>query len=149
MEGTVTKRESFKSITISLLGILITSLIFMAISFLLYYLLFTLIETAFNNDKTYSFVSIIRIGIGILIFILFILVNRSKANRIIKSSLFCCAISVILIGIGVQLHEYQIMFYITTIVLYLICVFVLIVRKKEWVYYYSLGLAIIPVFMYL
>jgi len=149
MEKTVTKKELFKTITFHLLAVLITSLIFLTISFLLYYLLFFLMENAFSNDKTYSFVSIIRIGIGILIFVLFILVNRSKANKIIKSSLFCCAISVLLIGVGVQLYEYQVIYYVIAIVLYLICVLVLMVRKTEWIYYYSLALAIIPVIVYL
>lgn len=144
-----TRSAPFKRILFELAVVLVMTFVFLAASFLAYYALFSVMEYAFNEGRSYWFVSIIRLGIGVALLGGFFLVDRGTANDRVKSSLFACALSVTLIGLGVQLYERPALFYIIASLLYALCLSILYRRRRRWPYYYALVLAALASILYL
>ncbi len=149
---TKTKKYNWELLRINILNtflLALIDLILIVISYTLYFLTFLIFESIFNKDNSYWFVSIIRIGIGILLFGISLIISRSKIKEIIKIALFTCSCSVLFVGLAVQLHNYLSIFYIVITIIYLITTIYFIIKKKEFIYYSSMILSIIPIIIYI
>ncbi len=81
------------------------SLVALAIAFMLYFLIFMLFENIANQDGSYSFVSPVRVGYGIIWIVLCLIIYRTKIPEWIKASILAGSLTTFMAGIGVQLYE--------------------------------------------
>ena len=132
-------------------GLLVTlgSVIAFLLSFALYYLIFLLLRRIVNEEGSYPHVSILRIGYGILWIIVGILVFRSHWFAPLKASAMTGALTTFFVTIGINLYKTPM---IAWLIIAFFTVFVIIILyklKKEWIYYYSIGLSIIASLLFL
>jgi hypothetical protein len=132
-------------------GLIVTVLSFMAlaISFIIYLLIFTLFEAIGNQDGSYGFVSKVRIGYGIFWLVLYLLVYRTKLADLLKAGLLASTLATLMIGIGVQLSEIPILAAGTTFTIVVVSVLILVRTKKAWFHYYAVILALVSALIYL
>lgn len=124
-------------------------LLLLAAYLAIYYGMFYLLETYSNEDKAYSFVSTLRIGLGFFMLGLSVLASKSRANRIIKLGLYTCSYSVVFIGLGVQLHRQPWLFCLLVGLAYGVTILFLRSRKMGFLYFYAALLSLAPVIVYL
>ncbi len=125
------------------------SFISLIVSFATYYLLFLILEFFFAQDKTYHFVSSLRLVYGILWAVLGILFYRLKKKELLKSGVLTGSFSTLLIVIGVLLHQYATIVYFIILFAVLVVAFLLIKCKYKWHHFYALLLAVVVILFYL
>lgn len=132
-------------------GVLITigSFIAMAVAFLLYFMIFMLFEVMANRDGSYSFVSWIRIGYGIIWIVLCLIIYRTRIPEWLKACILAASLTTFMAGIGVQLYETPII--LGLVILLTVGTAILLLRKmnKMWYHYYAIAISIIAAFFYL
>ncbi len=132
-------------------GVLVTvgSFIAMAVAFMLYFLIFTLFETMANQDGSYSFVSWIRVGYGIIWIVLCLIIYRTRIPDWLKAGILTGSLTTFMSGIGVQLYETPII--IGLVMLLAVGTAILLLRKmnKKWYHYYAIAISIIAASFYL
>ena len=132
-------------------GVLVTvsSFIAMAVAFMLYFLIFMLFETMANQDGSYSFVSWVRVGYGIIWIILCLVIYRTGIPEWLKASILAGSLTTLMSGIGVQLYETPIVVGFVMFSLYGVAVFLLRKMNKKWYHYYAIVISIIAALFYL
>lgn len=132
-------------------GVLVTAggLIVMAAAFMLYFLIFMLFETIANKDGSYSFVSWVRVGYGVIWIILCLIIYHTGIPERIKAGILAGSLTTFMAGIGVQLYKTPV---IVGLVIFLIAgtaFFLLFKLKKKWYHYYAVVISIIAALFYL
>ena len=132
-------------------GILVTlgSFVALAISFMLYFLIFMLFETMANQDGSYGIVSSVRVGYGILWIVLCLIIYRTKIYDWLKASILTGSLTTFMVGIGVQLYETPIIVGFIIFFVAAMGVFLLRKMKKKWYHYYAIVISIIAALFYL
>ncbi len=121
----------------------------MAISFMFYYLIFTLFEIVANRDASYVFVSPVRVGYGIIWIFLCLIIYRAKISDWLKASILAGSLTTFMAGIGVKLYETPIIVGLVLIMVSVIGVLLLHNMKKEWYHYYAIVISIMATLFYL
>ena len=127
----------------------IASLLTLAVAFMLYFLIFMVFESFANQDGSYGFVSPLRVGYGIIMLGLCLIVYRTTIYDWLKASVLTASLATFMIGIGVQLYESPI---VVGLVLFLVAatsVFLLHKMKQKWYHYYAVAISIIAALFYL
>lgn len=139
------KSETFKE------GILVTigSFAALAIAFMFYFLIFMLFETTANQDGSYSFVSWMRIGYGIIWIVLCLIIYRTRIPEWIKASILAGSLTTFMVGSGVQLFETPIIVGVVMLLVAAAAAFLLRKMNKKWYHYYAIAISIIVALFYL
>lgn len=132
-------------------GILVTlgSFVVLTIAFMLYFLIFMLFETIANQDGSYSFVSSVRIGYGVIWIVLCLIIYRTRIYDWLKASMLTGSLTAFLAGIGVQLYRTPIIIGLVMFLVASISVFLLRKMKKRWYHYYAIVISIVAALFYL
>ncbi|WP_434351425.1 hypothetical protein [Trichococcus flocculiformis] len=132
-------------------GILVTiaSLLTLAVAFMLYFLIFMIFETVANQDGSYGFVSLLRVGYGIIWLGLCLIVYRTTINDLLKASVLAASLTTFMVGIGVQMYESPIVVGLILLLVAATSVFLLHKTKQKWYHYYAVVIAIIAALFYL
>ena len=128
-------------VTVSVLGILV-------LAFALYFLLFMLIERVVGRGE-YNFVSMLRGGFGIVFLLAGVLVERTHFPLWFKAAFLATAVAVFSITMSILLYETPILSMGAIIVAGISALIYLVLRKKEWVYYYGIILSIAATLFYI
>ena len=132
-------------------GILVTiaSLLTLAVAFMLYFLIFMIFETVANQDGSYGFVSLLRVGYGIIWLGLCLIAYRTTVYDWFKASVLTASLTTFMVGIGVQLYESPIAVGAVLFLVAATSVFLLHKTKQKWYHYYAVALSIIAALFYL
>ena len=132
-------------------GMLVTlaSFLALAVVFMLYYLIFMFFETVADQDGSYGFVSILRVGYGILWLGLGLIVYRTTIYDWLKASMLTASLTTFMVGIGVQMYESPIVVGLVLLLVAATSVFLLHKTKQKWYHYYAVVIAIIAALFYL
>ena len=132
-------------------GMLVTIASFLALAavFMLYYLIFMFFETVADQDGSYGFVSILRVGYGILWLGLGLIVYRTTIYDWLKASMLTASLTTFMVGIGVQMYESPIVVGLVLLLVAATSVFLLHKTKQKWYHYYAVVIAIIAALFYL
>jgi hypothetical protein len=132
-------------------GMLVTLASFLALAavFMLYYLIFMFFETVADQDGSYGFVSILRVGYGILWLGLGLIVYRTTIYDWLKASMLTASLTTFMVGIGVQMYESPIVVGLVLLLVAATSVFLLHKTKQKWYHYYAVVIAIIAALFYL
>lgn len=132
-------------------GVLVTvsSFIAMAVAFMLYFLIFMLFETMANQDGSYSFVSRVRVGYGIIWIIFCLMIYRTRIPEWLKAGILTGSLTTFMAGIGVQLYETPLI--VGLVMLLAAGTAIILLRKmnKKWYHYYAIVISIIAALFYL
>lgn len=121
----------------------------LAISFMLYFLLFMLFETVANQNGSYSFVSPVRVGYGVLWLILCLIIYRTRIYDWLKASMLAGSLTTFMVGTGVQLYRTPVIDGLVMLLIAAISVFPLRKMKKKWYHYYAIIISIVAALFYL
>ena len=132
-------------------GMLVTIASFLALAaaFMLYYLIFMVFETVANQDGSYGFVSILRVGYGILWLGLGLIVYRTTIYDWLKASVLTASLTTFMVGIGVQMYESPIVVGLVLLLVAATSAFLLHKTKQKWYHYYAIVISIIAALFYL
>lgn len=132
-------------------GILVTiaSLLTLAVAFMLYFLIFMFFESFANQDGSYGFVSLLRVGYGIIWLGLCLIVYRTTIYDWLKASVLTASLTTFMVGIGVQLYKSPIIVGLILSVVAATSVFLLHKMKQKWYHYYAIAISIIAALFYL
>lgn len=131
------------------LSVTFVSILLLGASFLAYFMLFALFERLVNSDGQYGFVSILRVGYGILLMVLCICLYFTKMLDWLKACFLTVGMSAFLIAISVQLYFAPWIFISLSALVILTGLFILFKLKKKWYHYYAILLAIPFLILYL
>lgn len=127
----------------------IGSLLILVFAFILYYLVFMILETVANRDGSYNYVSTLRIGYGIVWIAAGIIIYRTKIYDWLKACILTGSLGAFMIGTGVVLFEKPILVGIIMFLVSSTSIFVLFKVKKKWYHYYAVALALCAALYYL
>lgn len=131
------------------LSVTLGSVLLLGVSFLVYLVLFTLLERLGNPSGQYGFVSFLRIGYGIFLMVLCICLYFTKIFDWLKACFLTVGMSTLLIAISVQLYYAPWIFITLSAFVILTGLFILSKLKKKWYHYYAILLVIPFLILYL
>ena len=139
------KSEKIKDAVLVTVG----SFIVMAVAFMLYFLMFTIFETMANQDGSYSFVSWIRVGYGIIWIVLCLIIYRTRIPEWLKAGILAGSLTTFMAGIGVQLYKAPIIAGLVILLAVGTAIFLLRKMNKKWYHYYAIAISLIAALFYL
>ena len=85
-------------------GVLVTlgSLVALVVAFALYFLIFMFFENMANQDGSYTFVSPVRVGYGVVWIVFCLIIFRTRIPEWLKASILAGSLTTFIVGIGVQ-----------------------------------------------
>ena len=136
------KNIQCKSILPSLLLIPLCVLSALGLTILLYYLIYTLLESAFYPNDPLSFpAGLVRTGYAIVLVILYLVLYRTKAPELLKAILLASPVAAVIITTVFKFYDQPAVFIPIMLVIPAVCAFILYRAHKPWVYYYSLAIS--------
>lgn len=132
-------------------GMIVTlaSFLTLAVAFMLYFLIFMVFESIANQDGSYGFVSLLRVGYGIIWLGLCLIVYRTTVYDWLKASVLTASLTTFMVGIGVQLYESPIVVGLVLLLVAATSVFLLHKMNQKWYHYYAVAISIIAALFYL
>ena len=124
------------------------SLLSMILSFGLYYLIFLIFETTVDRAEGYNFVAPLRVGFGIVLLILCVILYRTRIPELLKANILAGSLTSFLVGIGVQLYRTPVIFVLIMLFAAGTAVFLLRKATKKWFHYYVVALSILAALFY-
>jgi len=124
------------------------AVVLLGAAFLLYYLLFALLERFGNPGGQYAFVSYLRVGYGICWVALSIGLYFSKMTDLLKTCFLAAGIGTLLISVSVQLYFAPWIFILLSALVISAELLMVIKLKKKWYHYYAILLAVPFVILY-
>lgn len=139
-----------KSITIKD-GVLVTicGFIAMAMSFMFYFLIFTLFEKIASRGGSFNFVPWVRVGYGIIWIILCLIMYRTRIPEWLKAGILTGSLTTFMVAIGVQLYKAPIIAVLVMIMTVATVVYLLLKMKKKWYHYYAVAISILATLFYM
>ena len=132
-------------------GVLVTlgSLVALVVAFALYFLIFMFFENMANQDGSYTFVSPVRVGYGVVWIVFCLIIFRTRIPEWLKASILAGSLTTLMSGIGVQSYETPIVAGFVMFSVYGVAVFLLRKMNKKWYHYYAIVISIIAALYYL
>jgi len=112
-------------------------------------LIFILFENIANQDGSYSFVSWVQIGYGIVWIVLGLAIYRTRIPECLKASILAGSLTTFMVGMGVQLCETPIIAGLVVFLVAAAAAFLLRKINKKWYHYYAIVISIIAALFYL
>lgn len=124
-------------------------LLVLAICYLSYFALYLSIESIFfARNPTDVPAEAIRIGFAVVLLVLFLALQRTKAPDLLKASALVGPLSMLLIAAILGFYEQLVLAGVVALAIVGLCVFLLIKFKKPWLYYYASALSLLAALVY-
>ena len=144
----MTKNRSL-SIALRLVVILLGGLLMMALTFLVFALLYNLLETLFYPNAPTSFpASPLRMTFALVLVTLYLLLLRTRLSDLFKAILLTGPLAAVIIAVGHALYETPWLSIPAMCAVAVICGLLLYRFAKPWVYYYAGAVAAVVALVY-
>lgn len=131
-------KGSFRSLAVPLIVIPLGGLLMMALTLVLYGVLFNLLESLFFPNDPLSFpADAFRRAFAIALMLLYLLLLRTQLLDLLKAILLTGPLSAVIITVGHALYEHPAASILTMFVAIAIFGLLLYRFKKPWIYYYA------------
>ena len=131
-------KNSFRSLAVPLIVIPLGGLVVMALTLVLYGVLFNLLESLFFPNDPLSFpAGAFRMVFAIAMALLYLLLLRTQLSDLLKAILMTGPLSAVVITVGHALYEQPAVSISAMVVTIAICGLLLYQFKKPWIYYYA------------
>jgi hypothetical protein len=143
------RKRRFSSIVLPLIVISIGGLLVMGLTWLLYGLIFNLLETLFYPDNPLAFpADIVRRVYAFVLLLLYLLLLRTRLSDLLKAVLIAGPLSTVMITVGFMFYEKPVISIASMIGVAAVCGVILHRSKKPWLYYYAGVLATLVAIAY-
>ena len=132
-------------------GVLVTvgSLVALVVAFALYFLIFMFFENMANQDGSYTFVSPVRVGYGVVWIVFCLIIFRTRIPEWLKASILAGSLTTFIVGIGVQSYATPIIAGLVALLAVGAAIYMLHKMNKKWYHYYAIAISIIAALFYL
>lgn len=138
-----------RSIWIALALIPPGGLVMLALSFLLYGLVYNLLESIFTPNDPLSFpAGLVRNGFAVVLVLLYLVVTRTKAPDLLKAILLTGPVAALIVAVILHFYEEPAVFIPLMLAIPIACAALLYRARKPFPYYYALGLAALGAILY-
>jgi hypothetical protein len=142
-------RSSFRSIVVRLFIITIGGLVIVALTWLLYALIFNLLESLFYPDEPLAFpAGLVRQTYAVVLVLLYLILLRTRLSDLLKAILITGPVSTLIITVGFVFYEKPVISITVMVVVAAVCGILLYQSKKPWLYYYAGGIAALVAIAY-
>ncbi len=143
------KKSRFRSVVLPAILILAGSLVAMAATWLLYVLVYNLLETLFFPQNPQAFPAYyVRQLYAVIWVLLYLLLLRTRLPQLVKAILLSVPLSTVSITAGLMLYEKPILAIAVMLTLAGLCGFWLYKTHKPWFYYFAAGIATLTALSY-
>lgn len=143
------KRSRFRSVVLPAILILAASLVTMAAAWLLYVLVYNLLETLFFPQNPQAFpADSVRKLYAVAWVLLYLLLLRTRLPQLVKAFLLSAPLSTVLITAGLMFYQKPILAIFVMLVMSALCGFWLYKTHKPWFYYVAAGIATLTALAY-
>lgn len=128
----------FRSIVLPLVTISIGGLLMMGLTWLLYALIYNLLESLFYPDNPLAFpAGLVRQVYALVMVLLYLVLLRTRLSDLFKAILITGPLSTVIIMVGFVFYEKPFISIASMIVVAAVCGVLLYQFKKPWLYYYA------------
>lgn len=132
------RKGRFSSIVLPLVTISIGGLLMMGLTWLLYAMIYNLLESLFFPDNPMAFpADIVRRVYALVLVLLYLILLRTQLSDLFKAVLITGPLSTVLITVGFVFYEKPVISIASMIVVAAVCGVLLYRSKKPWLYYYA------------
>jgi hypothetical protein len=132
------KKGSFRSTALPWIIIPIGALLMMALTWLLYGLIFNLLEALFFPDNSLAFpAGLVRRTYAVVLVLLYLILLRTRLADLVKAILITGPLSTVIITVGLAFYEKPVISIIVMVASAATCGIFLYLSKKSWLYYYA------------
>jgi hypothetical protein len=132
------RKGRFSSIVLPLVTIFIGGLLMMGLTWLLYGLIFNLLESLFFSENPMAFpAGIVRQVYALVLVLLYLIPLRTRLSDLLKAILITGPLSSVMITVGFVFYEKPVLSIAAMIVVAAVCGVLLYQSKKPWLYYYA------------
>ena len=142
-------KGSFRSLLVPLIVIPLGGLLMMALTLVVYGVLFNLLESLFFPNDPLSFpAGAFRMAFAVALVPLYLLLLRTQLSDLLKAILLTGPLSAVIITVGHALYEQPIVSVSAMFVTMVLCGLLLHRFKKPWVYDYAAAIASLVALVY-
>ena len=135
-------KGSFRSLAVPLVAVLLGGLLAMALTLVVYGVLFNLLESLFFPNDPLSFpAGPFRMVFAVALVLLYLLLLRAQLSDLLKAILLTAPLSTVIITVGHALYQQPIVSVSAMLAVIVLCGYLLRRSKKPWVYYYAGAIA--------
>jgi hypothetical protein len=132
------RKGRFSSIVLPLVTISVGGLLIMGLTWLLYGLIFNLLESLFYPDNPLAFpADIVRRVYALVLVLLYLILLRTRLSDLLKAVLITGPLSSVMITVGILFYEKPVISIASIIAVAAVCGALLYQSKKPWLYYYA------------
>ena len=142
-------KDGFRSLAIPLIAVPLGGLLVMALTLIVYGLLFNLLEWWFFPNDPLSFpAGTFRMVFAVALLLLYLLLSRGRLSELLKAILLTAPLSTVVITVGHALSLQPAVSVSAMLVTMALCGFLLYRSQKPWIYYYAAALASLVALFY-
>lgn len=143
------KKHCYLSVLLPLVIISVGGILTLAICYLSYFGVYTLIEAIFYpNNPTAVPAGIIRTSYTVALLMLYLLLLRTKMSDLFKATVFIGPMTMLIITAILAFYETQALAVAAIVAIALFCIFLLYRYKKAWIYYFAAAVSILVAIVY-
>ena len=142
-------KGGFRSLIVPLIAVLLGGLLTMALTRVVYGVLFNLLESLFFPNDPLSFpAGPFRMAFAVALVLLYLLLLRTQLSDLFKAILLTAPLSTVIITVGHALYQQPIVSVSAMFAVIVLCGYLLHRFKKPWVYYYAGAIASLIALLY-
>lgn len=143
------KKNRFRSVVLPAILIPVGGLIMMALTFVVYALLYNLLERSFFPNDPQSFpADIFRRVFAVILVLLYLLLLRTRLPELVKAILLTGPLAAATITLGFMQYQNPIISVMIMVLAGAICAVLLKLTKRPWTYYYAAAVAVVVAIFY-
>lgn len=138
-------KDHFRSVLLPLVIIPVGGLLTLAVCYLLYYSVYSSVESwFFPTNPTSVPADIIRRAYAVILLVLYLALLRTKVSDLFKATILVGPIAMIVTTAILALYETPALAIIAAIIaIVAVCIFLLYRYTKLWIYYYAVAVAVL------
>jgi hypothetical protein len=143
------KKDYCCSVLLPLVLITVGGLLTLAICYLLYFGVYTLVETVFYPNKPTAVpAGIIRTSYCVALLALYLVLLRTKLSDLFKATIFIGPMTMLVITAILVFYETKAFAAAAIVAIALSCMFLLYRVNKPWIYYYAAAASVLVAIIY-
>lgn len=143
------KNERLRSIWAPLLVIPLGGVVVMALSFLLYALVYNLLESVFFPNDPLSFpAGLVRNTFAVVLVLLYLIICRLRLPDLLKAILLIGPVATVIVASILGFWDRPAVFIPLMLAIPAVCAVVLYRARKPWTYFYALAIATLVAIRY-
>jgi hypothetical protein len=143
------KSDRFRSIGPALVLIPIGGLVVLALSFLLYGLVYNVLESIFFPNDPLSFpAGLVRTLFAVVLVLLYLIIYRMKMPDLLKAILLIGPVATLIVASILFFYDRPAVFIPLMLAIPIVCAVLLYYARKPWTYLYALAIAALGAILY-